>query len=593
MNIKNNTLQAPKWDLSDFYNNLQDTRIEADFKQAALLAKTFREKYRGKLSSLTPKELAQALQDYELLDGLLGKPLCYAHLLHSADNLNQANGAALSNFQERCTAIVEDLTFFELEWNEVPAELAQGLLEAPDLKTYKYYLEDSRKFKPHQFSEKEEIIWDNLSLVASTAWGRLFDETLSALRFPIEGKQVSLEEALSALHSPEREKRKIAAEAIHFGLKDKEHLLTFIMNATLQEHSINDRLREFATPLSNRNLNNQISDEAVQALIETTEKNSSLVARFYRLKRKILGHTELFDYDRYAPLSTETAAEAPWAWDKARTFVTEAYRDFSPELGSIVTLFFERNWIDAQVAPGKQGGAFSAGTVAALHPYILMNFLGQTRDVSTLAHELGHGVHQYLSRGVGDLQMSTPLTTAETASVFGEFLVFEKLLKEVQSTKERLSLLASKLEEIFATVFRQICMTRFEARAHLLRRSKGELVSSDLEQIWMEENRKMFGDSVTLSEHYGNWWSYIPHFIHSPFYCYAYGFGLLLSIGFYQRHKAGQSGFQEAYLEILRAGGSLSPEDLAMKAGIDLSDPAFWQSGFDFIENLIEQAEQS
>ncbi len=585
----------PSWDLKDLYSSATDPNIDGDVQKALQRAKSFKEKCQGKLASLSPEELLKAIEEIASIHEQSDKPITYAYLMHAADSSKAEHGALISKLQESCTEVHQYTTFFMLEWNNLEDTIAETFINAPSLKKYQHFLSASRRFKPHQLSEKEEILWQSVNLTSGPAWSRLFDETISRTRFKITlpgqaETEMSEEEVLSLLYSPDREVRKQASISLTEGLKTLAPLLTYIFNTLVQEHAISDRLRGYPHAKKSRNLSNEIEDAAVESLIKATESQVQLVGRFYKLKKKLLGLNELYDYDRYAPLPSKS--ESKWSWAQAEGFVTDSYESFSPKFGEIVREFFTKRWIDADLRKGKRGGAFSASTVPSVHPYILVNFTGTSRDLSTLAHELGHGIHQYLSRGVGYLEADTPLTTAETASVFGEMLTFDRLVSQAPSKEEKLSLLVTKLDEIFATVFRQIFMTRFEEKLHQNRREKGELTTEQINELWHETNKAMFGDSVIMTDNYAYWWLYITHFIHSPFYCYAYAFGLLLSITLYNESKKRGPEFVEQYTKILSLGGSMNPVDLLKLADIDLTHPDFWLNGFKLIEEMIEQAEE-
>jgi len=584
----------PSWDLTDLYSSVGDPKIKEDFDKALEKSERFKIKYQNKIETLSANTLSLAIAELEKINEIYFKGIIFAHLLHAADSSKKENGALFSELNHQATKIKENLTFFDLEISNLSQTKINKLLESFELKKYKHFVETTRKFKPYQLSEKEEILVQKLSLTGSEAWSRLFDETLARTRFKLkikgEEKELSEEETLSLAYSPDRQVRKSAALALTRGLKENAHLLNYIFSTLTQDFFIEDSFRKYEHPKKRRNLSNEISDQSVENLLSVTLEQKNLVPRFYKLKTKILKLKKLYDYDRYAPLGL--LEEKKWTWTEAKNFVLEAYQEFDPEFGSIVKEFFEKNWIDAQLRPGKIGGAFSASATSDTHPYILVNFTGTTRDVSTLAHELGHGIHQYLSRKVGFLQSDTPLTTAETASVFGEMLIFDRMLRKSQSKQEKLGLIVTKIDEIIATVFRQVCMTKFEEKLHAQRREIGELNLEEINKIWLEENQKIYQDSVELTENYGYWWLYIPHFIHSPFYCYAYAFGLLLSITLYEKSKSSGIEFKEQYKEILSAGGSIEPIELIKKAKIDISEADFWKQSFALIENLLEQAEE-
>ena len=450
-----------------------------------------------------------------------------------------------------------------------------------------------RKQRPHVLSEPEERLLEETANTGPRAFSRLFDETLGSMRFQLEtadGKteEKSEEEVLSLLYEPDRDLRRRAADSLTTGLRQNARLLAFIFNTLVQDKATRDRLRRYASPIDERNLANEIDNETVQALMTACERRGELVARYYRLKAKLLGLDELEDYDRYAPV---LAAEGQRSFDAARDLVLEAYGDFSPRLAEIAGHFFERRWIDAELRAGKRGGAFSASTIPSAHPYVLLNYTGTLRDVMTLAHELGHGVHQYLSRPRGLFEMDTPLTTAETASVFGEMLTFRRLLRDEPDPAVRLGLLCGKLEDAFATVFRQVVMTRFEESLHAARRAEGELPITRVNDLWMDANRPMFGDAVRLRDDYAWWWLYVPHFVHSPFYCYAYAFGELLVLALVQRYDEEGAAFVPRYLAMLEAGGAQSPRDVVAHTGLDIGDPEFWDRGLVLLEKMVAEAE--
>ncbi|HET6566968.1 MAG TPA: M3 family oligoendopeptidase, partial [Rhodothermales bacterium] len=460
--------------------------------------------------------------------------------------------------------------------------------ETPQLEPFRHYLELQLLHKEHLLTEPEEKILAEKSITGAAAWSRFFDETLGAARFEVDGELKTEQEVLALLYEPDRSVRRAAALAFTEGLKRHLRELTFAYNTILADKASSDRLRHYETWLSSRNIANEVSDEVVHALVEAVTSRYDLVARYYTLKRRLLGLDEMMDYDRYAPIGE---ADTRYAWDEARDTVASTYAEFHPQMGKIVDFFFERNWIDAALAAGKRGGAFSHGAVPSVHPYILMNYTGKIRDVQTLAHELGHGVHQYLSRKQGTLQSDTPLTTAETASVFGEMLVFQRLMKQEENPQNQLAMLVGKIDDTIATVFRQVAMNRFEERIHTARRTEGELSSDQFSEFWLETQRAMFEGSVTLGEHYRYWWSYIPHFIHTPGYVYAYAFGELLVLALYARYKEEGQAFADRYINLLEAGGSDWPHNLVAKLGIDLTDLSFWNEGLGAIEDLIARAE--
>jgi oligoendopeptidase F len=441
-------------------------------------------------------------------------------------------------------------------------------------------------------AESEEKLVEELANTGRRAFSRLFDELVASLRFRVEhageSRQLGEEEVLSLLYAPERELRREAARALSQGLRENARPLAFIFNTLVQDKALDDRLRRFPNPLASRHLANEIDAASVDALLAACVGRYPLVARYYRLKARLLGIPQLEDFDRYAPIAEKGGTRS---WEQARAVVTAAYRDFSPQLAGITEKFFQRRWIDAELRAGKRGGAFCASTLPSLHPYVLLNYTGNQRDVMTLAHELGHGVHQSLAAPRGLFEQDTPLTLAETASVFGEMLVFRRMLREESDPEVRLALLCGKIEDAFATVFRQVAMTRFEQSLHAARRSEGELAIPRVNELWLEANRPMFGDSVALSDDYGWWWLYIPHFVHSPFYCYAYAFGELLVLALLRLYDQQGAGFVPRYLDLLSAGGSDTPERLLARIGLDIADPGFWNGGLALLEDLVGQAE--
>lgn len=579
--------ESIRWNLADLYPSTD--ALHADLALASGEADAFAERYRGSVADLSAEDLAEALRAYEALQDRLGRAYTYAQLGWSTDTNDAQRGALLQRVREAYTEASQRLLFFGLEWLAVSDDRAQTLLENEALADYRHYLEVERLDKPYVMDEQGEQVMSAKRVTGRGAWTRYFDETLGAARFDLGGETLTQQQLLAKLYEPDRDLRRRAALAFTAGLEAHERTLAFVFNTVLADKATDDRLRGYPHWLTSRNLSNEVPDATVDALVEAVTSRYDLVQRFYALKRKLLGVETLRDYDRYAPVGE---ASVTYTWDEARAIVTESYAAFSPELGAIVERFFDERWIDAALAPGKRGGAFSHGAVPSAHPYILMNYTGTLRDVQTLAHELGHGVHQYLSRQQGALQADTPLTTAETASVFGEMLVFQRLLAGLEDPRERLALLVSKLDDSIATVFRQVAMNRFEDRIHHARRASGELSPEDFADLWMETQTAMMGESVELGEHYRRWWSYIPHFLHTPGYVYAYAFGELLVLALYARYREVGEGFAEHYLDLLRAGGSDYPHVLVGKLGVDLTDLGFWHQGLDAIEALVSEAEE-
>jgi len=577
------------WDLSDLYDSNEDPKLAKDKKSILNQAEDFSDKYRGKISELSASEFRNMLEEYEGILDTSGKIGSFAYLQWSTDTGNTDFGKLVAETNELSSEISQKLVFLDVEWLEIPEEDAQKLIESDELKSYKHYLESSRRYKDHVLEEGQEKIMSAKSVTGRSAWVRFFDETLGAAKFELDGEELSEQEVLSKLHESDRDLRIRAHASLTTKFKDLSRQLTFIFNTILADKSTNDKLRKYDSWIDSRNLANQTNRETVDALVNSVTGQYELVQRYYKLKKKLLGLDEMKDFDRYAPMLEN---ESTIQWNSARDMVLDSYSKFHPKMGEITNEFFKKNWIDAAIKPGKRGGAYSAGTVPSAHPYVFMNFDGKIRDVQTLAHELGHGVHQYLSRKQGVLQSSTPLTTAETASVFGEMLVFQKLMKELDDPREKLALLVGKIDDTIATVFRQISMNRFEDAIHTARREEGELTTERFSELWMEQQKALYGDSVTLTEEYGIWWSYIPHFLHTPGYVYAYAFGELLVLALYEEYTQSPEGFSDKYLELLSAGGSEWPEDLVAKMGLDITQPDFWQKGLNSFKKMVEEAEE-
>jgi oligoendopeptidase F len=586
--------EGVRWDLTDLYQGTEDPQIKTDLETLFQKAQGFEKEYRGKVSSshLNDETLAEILKTLEALLDPLEKIAAHAYLIFAGDSTNEKHGKHLQHVNEKRTEIRNHLLFFELEWMELPDAEAERLLEKPSIALYAHYLEKERKFRPHKLAEGEEKVLALKNNTGGGAFSRLFDETLNRMEFEFafKGKNALLseQEILALLHDPDREKRKAAAEGMSDGLRKQTHLLTYIFNTMAADHATDDRLRAFSGPMASRHLANEIEPEAVSTMMETAEKAVSMVHRYYRLKRQVMKLEVLYDYDRYAPLFQSSRGVK---WSDAKEIVLSSFHAFSPVMGKTAEMFFDKKWIDAEIRPGKQGGAFSHGMVPTHHPYILMNYSGTLRDVMTLAHELGHGVHQYLSRSRGFFQMDTPLTMAETASVFAEMLIFHELKEKEADPLEKLYLISSKCEEAFSTLFRQIVLTRFEERFHHERRGGGELPASELNRIWLEVNRPMFGDSLHLTDDYGWWWMYISHFIHSPFYCYAYAFGELLVLSLYGAYLKDKGSFVSKYLTLLESGGSKSPQALLSDFHFDLSQQSFWEGGLEILNGMVIEAE--
>lgn len=591
-----NSAAGVTWKLTDLYRSPDDPALERDLDLALRRASAFEKKFKGAFTrkpGMTGKNLSLMLEEFEQILILRDKPVIYAHLLFSGDTQSAAFGKLLQKTQSRSTAIQKHLIFAELEWCALDEAKAEKLIANPSCARWKHYLQASRRYRPHLLSEPEEKIVSELENTGSRAFVRLFDQSLGAMKFELKhGGKTSLlseQEALSLLYSADRPERQAAAEALTRGFEANLAPLTFIFNTIVDHHATIDRLRSYAHPMAARHLGNETDKRTVDTLLAACDAHSGLVGRYYRLKTKLLGLKKLYDYDRYAPISANLPG---CSWKEGQEIVRSAYAEFSPEFGDIVDRFFRERWIDAELRPGKRGGAFSAGTTPDLHPFILLNYSDRLRDVATLAHELGHGIHQFLSQKQGYIQSDTPLTLAETASVFGEMLTFHRLLDSQKKPEVRLALLCSKIEDIFATVFRQAALTRFEQRLHDARRKDGELDADTISRYWMETNTAMFDGSVELTPGYRHWWCYITHFIHSPFYCYAYAFGEMLVLSLYALYRRQGAAFVPKYRELLAAGGSASPVELTRRVGLDITRPVFWKQGMLLIDELVSETEE-
>ncbi len=580
------------WDLSIFYQKLDDPAIDRDMERVQGMANDFAAKYRGRVAQLDAEEMVDAMVEMEAIYDLSGRIGSYASLNFSTDTTNPQVGRLLQRVREQGAKLAQTLLFFDLEWKAVDDAVAAQLLANPTLGKYRHPLEADLRYKPYTLSEIEEQLIVEKDVTGAGAWVRFFTQLTSAMRFDWEGEKVNQSKILDKLHSEDRAVREKAAESVTAGLREKQMELTYIFNTLMLDKANEDQRRGYPTWISARNLSNKAPDAVVEALIQAVTSNYDIVARHYQLKRALLGLDELRDYDRYAPLKID-APEANYSWEEARQVVHSAYTAFSPRLGEIVNRFFDENWIHAPVLPNKRGGAFAAPTVATAHPFVFVNYLGKDRDIMTLAHELGHGVHMYLSgEAQGQTGLYTPLTTAEMASVFGEMLTFEDLMRRQPDPAVRLKALAHRVEDSFATVFRQVTMNRFEDGMHTARRSEGELPTERINQIWLETQRKMFGDSVTLTDNYGWWWSYIGHFIHTPGYVYAYAFGELLVLALFNVYRKRGADFVPQYLEVLAAGDSDYPDRILAKVGVDLTDPNFWNEGLAFLRSMVEEEER-
>lgn len=576
------------WDLSDLYDGIDDPRIGADIASAERDADAFRERYHGRVAALSPTELATAMEEREQIESTFTRAIYYAHLVFSTNMADPARGALVARLQEQGATLETRLLFFGLEWAAVDDATADAVLADDVLVHWRHALRSLRKFRPYLLTEPEEKVLAEKAVSGASAWSRLFEELLGALRIELDGEQVGLETAMSKLYAADRDVRAGAAAAVTDALEPGLRTRAYIYNQIVLDKSVDDRLRSYPSWITSRNLANETTDEAVQALVEAATARYDVPQRYYRLKARLLGLERLEFYDRFAPVADD---DARVEWSRAHALVVEAYEAFSPLAGDVVARFFDEGWIDAPPRPDKRGGAFCATNVPGVHPYVLLNYTGDRRSVLTLAHELGHGLHGYLAQPLGLVNASTPLTTAETASVFGEALTFQRLLAEETDPRRRLDLLTGQIEDAIATTFRQIAMNRFEHAVHTERRERGELSPDRLGELWIEAQTALFGDAVGV-DGYTPWWSYVHHFTGVPGYVYAYAYGYLFALAIYRRYVAEGDAMVEPYLDLLRAGGSRSPEELAQMVGLDLSDPAIWSSGIDALAAELDEAER-
>ncbi|HEX4490476.1 MAG TPA: M3 family oligoendopeptidase [Acidimicrobiia bacterium] len=581
------TAEDVAWDLETLLPAAGDAGVDALLAEADEVT-TRAAKFRGRIADCSTDEIVDLVALLASLQDLVGRAGNYASLRFSTDTADPARGALMMRVEERATAMSTQLVFFELEWAALDDAAVDAHLADPRLEYARHHLRSVRRYRPHLLSEPEEVVLTEKTVTGTSAWVRLFEELDSAITVELDGESQPLEAGLSRLGSPDPDVRRTAAEAVTAGLAPGLRTRAYVFNTLLADKAIDDRMRKFPSWIAGRNLANEASDESVAALVTAVQGRYSIPQRWYRLKARLLGVDRVRDYDRMASIAS---SEAQFGFGDARELVLDSYASFSPDLADIARKFFDEQWIDAPVRPGKRGGAFCAYTVPSHHPYVLLNWTARRRDVLTLAHELGHGLHAYLARPQGVFHQSTPLTLAETASVFGETVTFGRLLSATTDPAERLALLAENLEGQIATVFRQVAMNRFEDAVHNARRDSGELAVDDFNEHWIATQSAMLGDSVELTEGYRTWWSYIPHFIATPGYVYAYAYGQLLALAVYAQYEERGSEFVPRYLELLTAGGSMAPEDLGTIVGVDLSDPAFWDGGLDIVERQLALTE--
>jgi len=580
----------PEWNLNDLYPGLDAPELKRDLERAAADSAAFEIDFKGKLATLTAEgKLVDAVKRYEALDDLLGRLISYAGLVYAGNTSDPVRQKFYGDMQEKVTQASLHLLFFTLELNRVEDSALETAMQDAALGHYRPWLEDIRKDKPYQLEDRVEELFHEKSVTGAGAWNRLFDETLGSLRFKIGGKELALEQTLSFMQDPDGKKRQAASEALATTFKANLRTFALITNTLAKDKEISDRWRGFKDIADARHLSNRVEPEVVDALVAAVrEAYPRLSHRYYALKARWFGKKKLPHWDRNAPLPK--VESRPIGWTQAKDTVLDAYGAFSPRMAEVAGRFFERNWIDAPTRPGKQSGAFSHPTVPSAHPYVLLNYQGRPRDVMTLAHELGHGVHQVLAGPNGALMAPTPLTLAETASVFGEMLTFKALLARTTDVKTRRAMLASKAEDMINTVVRQIAFYTFERKVHTARR-EGELTADKLNEIWMSVQGESLGPAIELKAGYETFWAYIPHFIHSPFYVYAYAFGDCMVNSLYAVYENAHEGFAERYLAMLAAGGTKHHSELLKPFGLDARDPTFWQGGLKVIEGLIGELE--
>jgi oligoendopeptidase F len=585
----------PVWNLADLYSGIDAPEIARDLDKLDADCAAFEASYKGKLAEETAKDtggdwLAAAIRSYEAIDDLAGRLGSYAGLLHAGDTVDAAITKLYGDISERITSASVHLLFFSLELNRVADDVLERAMQTPALGYYRPWIEDSRKDKPYQLEDRVEQLFHEKSVSAYSAWNRMFDQTISGLRFKVAGRELAIEPTLNLLQDRDGTKRKAAAQALAKTFKANERTFALITNTLAKDKEISDRWRGFADVADSRHLANRVEREVVDALVSSVRgAYPRLSHRYYKLKARWFGKKSLSHWDRNAPLPFAATGSIPW--NEAREMVLSAYGAFSPQMSDIAKRFFTDRWIDAPVRPGKAPGAFSHPTTPSAHPYVLMNYQGKPRDVMTLAHELGHGVHQVLAAGNGALMAPTPLTLAETASVFGEMLTFKRLLSQTRSAKQRQALLAGKVEDMINTVVRQIAFYTFERAVHT-ERQRGELTAERLGELWLSVQGESLGPAIDIKPGYETFWMYIPHFIHSPFYVYAYAFGDCLVNSLYAVYEKANEGFAERYLAMLAAGGTKHYSELLAPFGLDAKNPTFWDGGLSVISGMIDELEQ-
>ena len=578
-----------RWDLTDLFAGPDDPRIEQALARELARARAFEGKYKGKLATLEAKAFAAMMRELADYEESAARPDVYAYMLHSQDTQDPAAGRLLSRVREAAAERGTHLVFFPLELARIEDEQAATLYADADAAAFRHFVEHERRFRPHQLSEPEERILTDFSPVGNGAWVRLFEELCARIRVGIDGEEMPLDQALNLLRESDREVRRKASGAVTEALRGDIRTRAYVFNVILQEKSIDDRVRSFASWISSRNLANETSDEAVQALVDAVSNRYDVCVRYYRVKSKLMNVGDLHEWDRYAPVG-EAARDL--TWDEAKELVIGSYNRFSPRAGKLVGQFFDDRWIDAPVVAGKQGGAYCMPVTPSHHPYVLMNFTGKLRDALTLAHELGHGLHDRLASKQHVFDYHAPLTLAETASVFGEALTFDRIMTEEKDPKVRLAMLCNQCEDAFATIFRQVAFNRYEDASHAARRTEGELSVEQLGDMFQEKLQAMFGDALVLTDEHKVWWSYVGHFLHTPGYVYAYAFGNLLALSVYHRYLEVGPSFIDKYLDFLAAGGSTRPDELVRQIGMDITDPGFWDAGLKILDGMVSEVER-
>ena len=579
----------PKWDLSDLYSSKNSKRIISDFEILKSRSRKFTKEFKGELISLSQEEFYKSIKNYEFIQDIYGKLSSYCDLLSAENFLNKENSTFVQSMREKLNIISSSLIFYELEITTLPTKKVKELLKDTRNLKYKYWINNLIQFKEYRLDENIEKIFFEKTISGKSAWCRLFDETIAEILIKIDDKEINLEECLDLLSSESKSMRKKSALAISAALDDKNRIFSLITNTLSKDKEIEDRWRSYKDIDSERHMLNGIEQEVVDSLVNSVKKSYPKIShRYYKLKARYLKQTKLNFWDRNAPIFKDDNKQ--WEWDTGVNLVLEAYRGFSEEMFDIGKRFFENSWIDAALNTGKAGGAFSHPTIPSVHPYILLNYQGKLRDIMTLAHELGHGIHQVLSSGHGVLLADTPLTLAETASVFGEHLVFGSILNNTKDLSEKKKLLSGKIEDSINTVIRQISFYDFEKRVHF-ERKKGELKEETIGKIWLESQAESLGPVFQLGERYKNYWSYIPHFIHTPFYVYAYAFRECLVNSLYSLYKEDKLDFKDNYIKLLNSGGSKDYKDLLLPFNLDPSLPDFWHRGLREIEKMIDELE--